>query len=84
MHQRHDAGASLFSGHFRPSLLPIRLQSSLSLYIERDFVRRMSVGRSVTMKYLAELAGVNVNTVRRYVAVLRSLAEERDLFSAQE
>jgi hypothetical protein len=44
----------------------------------------MSVGRSVTMKYLAELAGVNVNTVRRYVAVLHSLAEERDLFSAQE
>ena len=36
------------------------------------------------MKYLAELAGVNVNTVRRYVAVLRSLVGDCDLFSAQD
>jgi hypothetical protein len=38
----------------------------------------------VTMKYLAELAGVSPKLVRRYVAVLRPLAADYDMFSAQE
>lgn len=44
----------------------------------------MSSDRMVTMKYLAEVAGVNPRLVRKCVAVLRSLAGDGDLFSAQE
>jgi hypothetical protein len=44
----------------------------------------MSSDRSVTMKYLAEIAGVNPSLVRKYVRVLRSLVGDSDLFSAQE
>jgi len=42
-------------------------------------------GRSpVTMKQLAELAGVNPKLVRRYAAILRSLVADNDLFGAKE
>jgi hypothetical protein len=44
----------------------------------------MSSDRLVTMKYLADLAGVNPGLVRRYVKMLRSLVGDSDLFSAQE
>jgi predicted DNA-binding transcriptional regulator YafY len=44
----------------------------------------MSDSSTVTMKYLAELAGVSPKLVRRYVAVLRSLVADYDLRSAQE
>ena len=36
------------------------------------------------MKYLADVAGVNPGLVRKYVAILRSLVGDYDLFSAQE
>ncbi len=36
------------------------------------------------MKYLADVAGVNPGLVRRYVALLRSLVGDSDLFTAQE
>ena len=36
------------------------------------------------MKYLADIAGINPGLVRKYVAVLRSLVGDYDLFSAQE
>ena len=44
----------------------------------------MSDTSQITMKYLAELAGVSPKLVRRYVATLRSLVADYDLFSAQE
>lgn len=44
----------------------------------------MSDGNLVTMKYLAEVAGVNPGLARKYVAVLRSLVGDCDLISAQE
>ena len=44
----------------------------------------MNSDRSVTMKYLAELAGVNPGLVRKYVSVLRSFIGDYDLFSPQE
>jgi len=44
----------------------------------------MSSHRLVTMKYLAELAGVSPGLVRSNVRALRSLLEDHDLFSAQE
>ena len=44
----------------------------------------MSSGRLITMKYLADVAGVNPGLVRKYVRVLRSLVGDTDLFSAQE
>jgi hypothetical protein len=40
--------------------------------------------RLVTMKYLADLAGVNPGLVRKYVRILHSLVGDSDLFSAQE
>jgi len=44
----------------------------------------MSTGKLVTMKYLADLAGVNPGLVRKYVRMLRSLVGASDPFSAQE
>ncbi len=44
----------------------------------------MSSDRPVTMKYLADIAGVNPGLVRKYVGVLRSLVGDYDLFSAQD
>ena len=44
----------------------------------------MDSGRPVTMKYLADMAGVNVGLVRKYVRLLRSMIGDYDLFSGQE
>jgi hypothetical protein len=44
----------------------------------------MSERSPVTMKYLAELAGVSPKLVRKYVAELRSLEADYDRLSAQE
>ena len=44
----------------------------------------MNRDRLVTMKYLAQFDGVDIDTVRRYVKLLRSIAGDCDLFSAQE
>ncbi len=41
-------------------------------------------GKAITMKYLADIAGVNPGLVRKYVAALRSLVGDSDVFSAQE
>ena len=38
----------------------------------------------ITMKYLADLAGVNPGLVRKFVALLRALVGDSDLFGAQE
>ena len=39
----------------------------------------MNSEKPVTMKYLAEVAGVNPGLVRKYVALLRSLVGDYDL-----
>ena len=44
----------------------------------------MDSGRPITMKHLADVAGVNAGLVRRYVRLLRSMIGDCDLFSAQE
>ena len=44
----------------------------------------MKHGQPVTMKYLAEVAGVNPGLVRKYAALLRALVGDPDLFGAQE
>jgi len=44
----------------------------------------MSSDRSVTMKYLAELAGVNPALARKYVRVLHSLVGDSELACIQE
>ncbi|MDE1852578.1 MAG: hypothetical protein KGI38_02390 [Thaumarchaeota archaeon] len=43
----------------------------------------MNADRLVTEAYLARMAGININTMRRYVKALRSLVDT-DVFSAQE
>ena len=40
--------------------------------------------RLVTMKYLAELAGINPGLVRKYVKALRSLVGDYELSGIQE
>ena len=44
----------------------------------------MNTDRLVTMKYLADLAGVSPGLVGRYAKVLRSMIGDTDLFSAQD
>ncbi|MDG6913703.1 MAG: hypothetical protein JRN34_05025 [Nitrososphaerota archaeon] len=44
----------------------------------------MSNSKLVTMKYLADVAGVNPGLVRKYVKALSSLVGDCGLFSAQD
>ena len=44
----------------------------------------MKHGHPVTMKYLADVAGVNPGLVRKYVAILRSFVGDYDSFSGHE
>ncbi len=44
----------------------------------------MSDNRVVTMKDLADLAGVSPGLVRKYVSQIRALVGDSDLFSAQD
>ena len=59
-------------------------KSQLALYASCMIHEPMKHGQPVTMKYLADVAAVNPGLVRKYVAVLRSLVGDCDLFSAQE
>ena len=69
-----------------PTSLPfvLRPNSHLALYAVFAIRELMKHGQLVTMKYLADVAGVNPGLVRKYVAILRSLVGDYDLFSAQE
>ena len=44
----------------------------------------MKHGQRMTMRYLAEVAGVNPGLVRKYVALLRLLLGDSELLGAQE
>ena len=47
-------------------------------------MRNMTSDRFVTMKYLADLAGVDADTVRRYVRALSPLAGDHGPPTARE